>query len=343
MKFNKFLTAVFASTLLFVASCNDDDFDLDNQEKSYSGILVTNEGNFGTPSGSVSFIPSDISTIENDIYKTVNNTALGDVVNNIGFSGDQAYIIANNSNKIEVVNRFRFTKTATITDNVKQPRYITFANNSFYVTNSTYLGDQYVAIYNSANNSFVKKITFTDTVERIVSAGNKVFVQHASYGFGNTISVINNTNEVEKTITLPHGQISKTVASDNFVYTLTQDGTDTYLYQINASGNISKETKYAGIANGENLSVENNQVVFNSKGNVYVTTVSNPATPAPAFTIAPFADFSTIYALEILDGKIFISDAKDYQEASKVSVYSLSGALQKSFTAGIIAGGFYKN
>ncbi|WDF47980.1 hypothetical protein PQ459_05730 [Chryseobacterium sp. KACC 21268] len=343
MKFNRFLTAFCASILLVVASCDNDDEIYDNQETSYSGILVTNEGNYGTPSGEVSFIPSDISTIENNIFKKVNNTALGDVVNNMGFSGDQAYIIANNSNKIEIVNRFRFSKTATITDNVKQPRFITFANNNYYVTNSTYLGDQYVAIYNSANNSFVKKITFTDTVERIVSAGNKVFVQHASYGFGNKISVISTTNEVEKTITLPHGQISKTVAADNFVYTLTQDGTDTYLYQINAAGNIAKETKYAGIANGENLSVENNQVAFNSKGNVYVTTISNTTTPAPAFTIAPFADYSTIYALEIIDGKIFISDAKDYQEVSKISVYSLTGTLQKSFSAGIIAGGFYKN
>lgn len=343
MKFNKFLTAVFASVLLVVASCNNDDEIYDNQETSYSGILVANEGNFGTPSGEVSFIPSDISTIENDIYKKVNNTALGDVVNNIGFSGDQAYIIANNSNKIEVVNRFRFSKTATITDNVKQPRFITFANNSFYVTNSTYLGDQYVSIYNSANNSFVKKITFTDTVERIVSAGNKVFVQHASYGFGNKISVINSTNVVEKTITLPHGNITKTVAANNFVYTMAPDGTDTYLYQISAAGDITKETKFAGIANGENLSVDNNKVVFNSKGNVYVTDLTSTATPAPAFTIAPFADYSTIYALEIIDNKIFISDAKDYQEASKVSIYSLTGALQKSFTAGIIAGGFYKN
>ena len=93
MKFNKFLTCLFASVLLVVASCNNDDDDLDNAEKSYSGILVSNEGNFGTPSGSVSYIPTDLSAIENSIYKTVNNQDLGDVVNNIGFSGDQAYIV----------------------------------------------------------------------------------------------------------------------------------------------------------------------------------------------------------------------------------------------------------
>jgi hypothetical protein len=342
MKFNKFLTCLLASILLVVASCKDDEI-LENQETSYSGIFVSNEGNYGTPSGDVSYLPSDVSSIENTIYKKVNNTDLGDVVNNIGFSGDQAYIVVNNSNKIEVVNRFRFNKTATITDNIKQPRYITFANNNFYVTNSTYLGDQYVAVYNVANNSFVKKIDFTDTVERIVSAGNKVFVQHASYGFGNTISVINSTNAVEKTITIPHGQITKTISADNVVYTLTNDNTDTYLYQISAAGAITKETKYAGISNGQNLSIENNKVVFNSKGNVYVTDLSSTTTPSPAFTIAPFIDYSTIYALEIIDGKILVSDVKNYKESSKISIYSLTGSLQKSFSAGIIAGGFYKN
>lgn len=343
MKFNKFLTCLFASVLLVVASCNNDDDDLDNAEKSYSGILASNEGNFGTPSGSVSYIPTDLSAIENSIYKTVNNQDLGDVVNNIGFSGDQAYIVVNNSNKIEVVNRFRFSKTATITDNVKQPRYITFNNNSFYVTNSTYLGDQYVAIYNAANNNFVKKITFTDTVERIVSAGNKVFVQHASYAYGNKISVISSANVVEKTITLPHGEITKTVASDNVVYTLTNDGTDSYLYQISSAGTVTKETKYTGIGSGENLSVENGKVVFNSNGNVYVTDVASTATPTPKFTITPFVGFSTIYALEVLDGRIFISDVKDYQADSKVTVYSLTGNLEKTFSAGKITGGFYKN
>jgi hypothetical protein len=342
MKINKFLTCLFASVLLVVASCKDDDV-YNNQETSYSGILVSNEGNFTTPSGSISFIPYDISTIENDIYKKVNNAYVGDVVNNIGFSGDQAYIVVNNSNKIEVVNRFRFTKTATITDNIKQPRFIAFANNYFYVTNSAYQGEQYVSVYNISNNTFVKKIPFTDTVERIVSAGNKVFVQNASFGFGNTISVINSSNVVEKTITIPHGQITKTVSVDDVVYTLTNDFTDTYLYQINAAGTIIKETKYAGIGNGENLSVENNKVVFNSKGNVYVTNVASTATPAPAFTISPFEDYKTIYALEVLNGKIFISDVKDYELDSKISVYSLTGSLEKTFSAGKIAGGFYKN
>lgn len=343
MKLNKFLTCLMASVLLVAISCKDDNFDFNNQETSYSGILVSNEGSFKTPSGSISFIPYDISAIENDIYRKVNNAYVGDVVNNIGFSGDQAYIVVNNSNKIEIVNRFRFTKTATITDNIKQPRFITFANNYFYVTNSAYQGEQYVSVYNISNNTFVKKIPFTDTVERIVSAGNKVFVQNASFGFGNTISVINSSNIVEKTITIPHGQITKTVSVDDVVYTLTNDFTDTYLYQINAAGAIIKETKYAGIGNGENLSIENNKVVFNSKGNVYVTSIASTATPAPAFTISPFEDYKTIYALEVLNGKIFISDVKDYEVDSKISVYSLTGSLEKTFSAGKIAGGFYKN
>ncbi|WP_312768921.1 DUF5074 domain-containing protein [Epilithonimonas sp.] len=343
MKINKLLTGLFASVLLTFAACNDDDFDFNNQETSYSGILVTNEGNFTTPSGSVSFIPSDISTIENDIYRKVNNEVLGDVVNNIAFSGDLAYIVANNSSKIQVVNRFRFNKTATITDNINQPRFITFANNYFYVTNSKYGEFNYVSIYNASNNSFVKKIDFTDTVERIVSAGSKVFVQNASFGFGNTITVINNANEVEKTISIPHGQITKTISYDNSVYTLANDYADTYLYQINPAGNIIKETKYTGIANGENLSIDNNKVVFNSKGNVYVTDLSGTTTPSAAFTIAPFEDYKTIYALEVLNGKIFISNVKDYVEDSQISVYSLTGNLEKTFTAGKIAGGFYKN
>jgi len=343
MKFNKFLKYIFASIVLTIASCKDDDFDFNNQETSYSGIILSNEGLFEKSNGSISFVSNDISTIENDIYKKVNNENLGDVVNNIGFSGDKAYIAVNNSNKIEVVNRFRFNKIATITDNIKQPRYITISNGQLYVTNSKYGEYNYVSIYNADNNKFVKKIDFADTVERIVSAGNKVFVQNASYGFGNTITVINSSNDVEKTISIPNGQITKTVSYENSVYVLANDFADTYLYQISSAGNITKQTKYAGIAYGENLSIDNNKVVFNSKGNIYVTDLSSTTTPTPAFTISPFEDYKTVYTLEYLNGKIFISDVKDYVEDSKISVYTLAGGLEKTFSSGKITGGFYKN
>ncbi len=158
MKISKLLSALFAATLLFTTSCRTDDPIDDPQPKGAyeNGIFLSNEGNFGSPTATVSFISNDLS-IENKIYSANNGGAvLGDVLQNIGVNGDNAYLILNNSNKIEIVNRYTFKKIATVSDQVSQPRYIAFAGNNYYVTNSSG-SSKFVNVYNSTTNTFVKK------------------------------------------------------------------------------------------------------------------------------------------------------------------------------------------
>ena len=104
MKISKLLASAFALTLLFNISCRTEDDPIVEPEPKgayENGILMSNEGNFGTPTATVSFISNDLNTVENNIYSTNNgNAALGDVLQTIGFQGDNAYMVLNNSNKI---------------------------------------------------------------------------------------------------------------------------------------------------------------------------------------------------------------------------------------------------
>src|SRR5690606_755393 len=94
-------------SVIFLISCSSDD-DGNQPEPGppgayENGILVTNEGPFVNGTGTVSFISEDFSMVNQEIYRTVNGRDLGNIVQSMGFQDDNAYIVVNNSQKIQVV------------------------------------------------------------------------------------------------------------------------------------------------------------------------------------------------------------------------------------------------
>ena len=53
--------------------------------------------------------------------------------------------------------------------------------------------------------------------------------------------------------------------------------------------------------------------------------------------------YSTLYGFNVIDGLIYISDAKGFTQASEVSIYTPSGVRIKTFSSGIGTNAFYKN
>lgn len=346
MKISKLLSAALAATLLFNISCrNDDPIDEPQPKGAYeNGIIMSNEGNFGTPTATVSFISNDLATIENNVFSANNeNAALGDVLQNIGFEGDNAYLILNNSNKIEVVNRYTFKKIATVTDQVSQPRYIAFANNNYYVTNSSG-SSKFVNVYSTATNAFVKKIPLTSSGERIVEASGKIFVQNASFGSGKKITIINPTsNTVETELTVPNGNIQKTISNGGNVYTIASTSTDSYIYKLTPTGAISSTITLTGVANAKNLEIDGSKFFFSSGAKVYSMEVGSTIVPTTPILTLTDNSWSALYAFSVIDGKIYISNANAFTADSTVEIYSTGGTLLKTVTAGRGTGGFYKN
>ena len=345
MKISKLLSALFAATLLFTTSCRTDDpIDEPQPKGAYeNGIFLSNEGNFGSPTATVSFISNDLS-VENKIYSANNDgAALGDVLQNIGVNGDNAYLILNNSNKIEIVNRYTFKKVATVSDQVSQPRYIAFAGNNFYVTNSSG-SSKFVNVYNSATNAFVKKIDLTSSGERIVEASGKIFVQNASFGSGKKITIINPTsNTVEKEVTVPNGNIKKTISTGGNVYTIASTSTDSYIYKLSPTGAISSTITLTGIANGNNLEIDGTKFFFSSGAKVYSMDLSSTVIPTTPVLTLNDNSWSALYGFSVIDGKIYISNANGFTADSTVEIYSTAGTLLKTVTAGRGTNGFYKN
>ncbi|MDF2831592.1 MULTISPECIES: DUF5074 domain-containing protein [Chryseobacterium] len=349
MKLNRLLQFIFGFVLLFSISCTSEYEETIPEITYQNGLLITNEGNFGSPNADVTFITKDLSLMQNDIYKANNNKEnLGDVLQTMVLNGDKAYLLLNNSNKIQIVDRYSFKKAGEITAQLNNPRYMAIANGNLYVSNDKYGGAKFVNVYKLSDNSFVKKIDFasTSTVERVVEAGGNIFVQNASYGFGNTITKINTTtNAIEGTPTpMPNGDITKTITYNSNVYVIAQGTADSYIYQINPAGSIVKTTTLTGIANGTNLQIDGGRFYFTSSNKVYSMDMNATAAPTnPIITAVDGGANFTLYGFSVIDGRIFTSDVKGFTQPSEITVYTTGGTVISKFTAGMGATSVYKN
>lgn len=340
MKLKKIYQLALAATMLFSISCNNDDNNpVDPTDPVQQSVIAANEGNFGTPTASVSLITPNL-TVTNGVYAANNSGNLGDVLQDVGVAGSNIFFVLNNSNKVVVADRATFKKKGEITEGIKQPRYIAFTSDYAYVTNSS---NKDVTVYKQSDFSYVKSIPVNATVERIVEAGGNLFVQNAAFGSGTTITIIDGKKmTVTGTYTVPAGNITKTVSSNGSVYVLSSTAADSYLYQLSSAGSLLKTYDLKGMPTATNLDIDGNSIYFTAGTGVYSMKTDAAAAPAkPLFNVKDNA-WSTFYGFNVIDGKIYTADAKGFTEDSEVTVYDTAGTVLKVFKTGIGTNGFYK-
>ncbi|MEC5393881.1 DUF5074 domain-containing protein [Bergeyella sp. RCAD1439] len=357
MKLSKIFGWAMASALLLNVSCRNGEEVVTLPKGDYeNGILMANEGNFGRPNADLSFVTSDLTEVDQNIYSSVNGEALGDVLQSVGFYGDKAYLVVNNSNKIVVANRYTMKKEAEIS-NVTQPRYVAFSNSKMYVTSNNFWDLRQVNVYDGSSNR-LKTINFDRYAEKIVSQSGYVYVQtdgvkyelvgndYKAVPTGHTIGRINaSTDEVMSPVTLPdEGVIRDLASAEGVVYALSSDDSGSYVYKINASTGGIIQTTFTSAAKLERLAVDNQNVYClgtdkESGNNVVYSVVSGGINKM--FSLSSDQQ-GYVYAFNVIDGRVYTSNATFTQD-SKVSVYSAVGTLLKEFTAGMGTNAFYKN
>lgn len=355
MKIRKILSLAIASTLIFNVACSsDDDTIINNQPKGAyeNGILISNEGGFSSPTSEVSFVSNDLGTVENKLYSGNNNNGiLGSVLQTIGFNGDNAYLVSNVPNKIDIVNRYSFKKQATVTSNLENPRYIAFSGNQYYVTNNNFGNVIKLNVYNN-DNSFVKSINFARSAEKVVEAGGSIIVQTDGITYeatppynelptGYTVTIVKpSTNTVDKVVTLPsNGIIRDLISYNGNAYVLASSSTNSYIYKINSATGTFTTTSITGIPKVQKLRIDANKFYFADSTNKIYSMNLDSSTPSPAIVTTP----GNLYGFNVIDGKIFASDAS-FTSDSKVYIYNTTnGSVLKSFNTGIATNGFYKN
>lgn len=207
---------IVAGIILTMNSCSDTP---SNETTTYSnGLLIANQGSFTANNASISFYDYDKDKVVNNIFKEVNGRNIGDVVQSITISGAEAYVIVNNSNKIEKVKKSSMEEITTI--DIDGPRYMLVNGGVAYISSWTVNG---VVVMDISTNQMLDTIvTGGNGPEKMIIAGNYLYVANkGGFSVDSTVGVINLTSrQLEKTLQVGHQPSDMVKTSDGNIWLL---------------------------------------------------------------------------------------------------------------------------
>jgi YVTN family beta-propeller protein len=305
---------------------------------SLHGAFIMNEGNYQAANGSVSFYNTDDGTLTEDLFNKANGRILGDVVQSMCIIDTKAYIVVNNSNKIEIVNLKDFTSTGQI-QNLVSPRYILPVSST-----KAYVSDLYsnsITVVNLTTNEVSGHIPCKGSTEEMLMTGNSVFVTNTRTEY---VYIVNtNTDAITDSIHVGIGSNSMQIDKNGKLWVMCAGDLNTSatagIYKINIQ-NLQVEHAFPisatlNIWDKLRMNAAADTIYYLHNG-VNKMDVSSSALPS-----APFIQLNgrNFHGLAVsAGGTIFIADAIDYVQKGKVYTYNASGILQNTLSAGIIPG-----
>lgn len=319
--------------LLLISSCDKPKSFGKEDHFLSEGILISNEGNFQWGNASVSFYDEEKDTLLQDVFQSVNQRPLGDVLQSIYLDDKHAYLVVNNSGKIEVVDKHSFDLQYTISG-FMSPRYFQIVG-----PDKAYVSDLYadkIAVVDLNSNEIISHISCEGWTEEMVQIDDLVYVANLD---SNLIHVIDAKNDfIVRDYTIPfdlnslkidsHNRLWVSGAHDQMGYVsiidpLTMNVLNTYSVDSETPTNlwVSQDSKSAYfLSNGLwyiDLTIEN----------------SNPRLVIPS-------DGNLFYGFSVFSDKIYLADAVNYVQKGRVLVYDLSYSLVDEWEVGIIPSEF---
>lgn len=356
MKQMKLLTSLFSAVILLsistiFSSCSSDDEAVPAGEFA-SGVFVVNEGNFLESDGSITHFNTNNSTATQAIFSSTNNgSILGDIVQSMTISNDLAYIVVNNSNKIEVANANSFEAAYTISD-VLLPRYMTTFNGKGYITEWVSFTDPgRVSVIDLETRAIETTIETGFGAEFILEVNGLLYVSNS---FTNTISVINpSSNEVVETIELS-GSVTQMVVDQNQNIWAISAGTTDYSVTPPVANNDGKILKIDPLTNTVTATIELNanvggKLATNSAGSdlFIIKGASIFKIPVNGFSggleaLVNEGNATGFYSIGVdpATNIIYAGDARGFQGNGKIYRYQPDGTFIDSFDSGRGPNGF---
>jgi hypothetical protein len=342
-KINASFWALMAMGVVTFSACKKDE-NVNVTTENYKGIIVVNEGGFNKSNGSIGLYKPGTKTYF-DAFKNANNRPLGDVVQSIASINDKFYIVVNNSNKIEVVNKSDFKSVASIT--TASPRYILPVSTSKAYVSNLYSNNLQVLDLNS--NTVTSTIDLKHWSEGMAFMDGKAYVNANN----NMVMVVNaSSNAVVDSISTWSG-LTKVVNAGSTQLGILCSGEldwstgavvkDAKFFIVSKDSNkVSKTINLTGAGYGGSL-------VYSSFNNAFYFSLGNNKVVEIAMdgTVKDFINLPStvsVYGLSIdANDNIYVTDATDYNSAGKVYVYNSNGTKTNEFSAGIAPNGVLVN
>ena len=333
---------------VFTISCSDDEGNSEVPKGDYeNGYFVTNEGPFQNGSGTITFV-EDGGAVSQNVYKTVNNEDLGNIVNSMHIAGDKGYIVVNNSAKVVVVNRFTMVKESVIEGSaINNPRHFVSADGRGYITNwgdPFNATDDFITVIDLSNNAVLATIPVGEGPERMLLSSGDLFVcLQGGFSQNNKVVVINtDDNSVEEELMV--GDVPNSIVLDNNsdVWVLCQgkpdytgDETKGSLVKIEAGSNDLSSLDFSTIQHPTLLNYEAGELYYYLDGKVYQFDIDASELPANALDGLD----GKYYTMNVNNGELYATDAGNFASEGTLKVFNLvSGDLMQTISTGIIPG-----
>lgn len=316
--------------------------------QSASAVYVLNQGIYGQGNSTLTAYYPDSNTVSNDVFKTVNGRNLGDTGNDITIFNGKAYMVINNSDKIEIMDASSAMWQGTIyfTSGTSPYRMVVYPDQSTGFVSDLYTNT--VSVINLLTNSLVPadSIQVGPNPYGIAYASGEVFVANSGYGSGNTVTVIDAaTRKAVKTITVGGGptEVEPDGNGNVWVECPGNYGDIGKLFIIDAATNSVTDSINLGVElpsfTGHTLAIDS------QRDAAYLIADSSVIKLDPKVNQIVDANFikGSFYAIAVDEatGDIYLADAKDYKSDGEAYVYSSSGQFtNRSFTTGINPGVF---
>jgi len=175
---------------------------------SHPGLWIANEGAFTQGQASLSFYDILEDTVYNQVFRAVNDRPLGDILQSISYYRGKAYLVVNNSRKIEVVDSITFESIATITG-LSSPRQLLGHNGLLYITDlysetiEVLDADSYESIASIASGGWTEDMVVLN--EKLYVTVQQLFINNVPGSAKGLLAIDTETQQQAGFIDLPQG------------------------------------------------------------------------------------------------------------------------------------------
>lgn len=334
--------------VLFVASCVSDNKEtpLGEFEK---GVLIINEGAFGSNDGEIYHYDPEAGEMKSDIFEAKNSRPFAGLIQSLVLSGGRVYLVAN-TGKVEIVDAKDFSSKGAVNSGLDISRSIAVAAQKLFISDwgpydENYSNpSSYLAVVRDIDGGSIdKKITISSRPEDLFVQSGNVLVACSS---AKSINVISAEDEEVIESIFVEGNPFQFFEQGGKLYLYARDASQIYFHEISRSNFTVLNTVSIPLS-GAGLSV-----AVGEGNDIYVLTSTgwpnyNDALAKVSLTSGQVLDAelyvgSGFYGLGFHSSskQIYLGDNNGFQGNGSVMILDQSGQLLKTLDVGRGPSGF---
>jgi DNA-binding beta-propeller fold protein YncE len=332
----------FAFLLAFTA-CRDDeqagpvsDNGNNGSEGNYQqGLWILNEGNFDWGHGSITHWLPESEKVTHQIFEKANDRVLGNVVNSMAVVDDRAYVLVNNSDKIEVLSS-KTAKSLSVIEDIISPRQIIVSGNTAYIS-SLYANGVYLLNLENYQSQLLPIPGWTESMQLY---GQSLYVSNMKEDKIHRINTENQTLEISENVCREPESIQ--IDKNGYLWVLCTGGFSEdkpRLKKLNLPElEIAETYEFDNISAypGSLQYVSASHCFYYLNSDVYRFCPDKDDFPAKKLIDSGSRNFYKLH-LDKNNQRIILTDAKDYNSRGEVLLFDMEGnSTGKQITAGII-------